>query len=165
MLSLIEKGKEVELVLGDLFGLTPDEFWFRIENLQLKNKNDAATNCNEVENTQVTTQVEKLVQETNETREDASNVASTSHVANMNITCGTVSNNVNLSIKVEPEDTYENAVNLNHVNAANTEIKQEVKEEGGIGESTTDAGSSGCGNIQIQSQRRQCCRYGIRCYR
>lgn len=165
---MLQNGNEIELLIGDLFGLTPDAFWFRIE------KSDDAT-----ENTPLdATNIDTANPASNETTIQIKAERVSDDESN---TVAAVPNFVaNQPIKPEPMDTSEASTDVTHSNgltgepqvpieAAATEIKVErIKTEtppNQNGDNINQIAGSSNPNSNAQTRSRVCCKYGIRCYR
>lgn len=163
MLSLLQKGNEIELLIGDLFGLTPDAFWFRLVKSDDQTEN-APSNIDTTVNNETTIQIKA-----ERVSDDESNTvdAETSFVTNQ-------------SIKPEPMDTVETFTDANHSNGPTGEpqrptettvieikverIKTETSQNQNGNNTDQIAGTSNL-NSNARLCGRECCKYGIRCYR
>lgn len=169
ILSLLQKGNEIELLIGDLFGLTPDAFWFRLEKSDDQANSNTPLNATNIETTDSVSNETTIQIKAERVSDDESNTvdAGTSFL-------------VNRPIKPEPMDTSEAATDAIHSNGLTsdpqrpiettvTEIKGERLEtetSPNQNENNTDqiAGTSNP-NSNAQTRGRECCKYGIRCYR
>lgn len=169
ILSLLQKGNEIELLIGDLFGLTPDAFWFRIQ------KSDDETEKTPLNSTNIDT-----IDPVNNNGTNIQIKAERVSDDESNTVDAETSILVNQPIKPEPMDTSEAANDATHSNGLTnepqrpiettvTEIKGERLETDTSpnqnGNNTN--GIAGTSNLNSNAQRRgrECCKHGIRCYR
>lgn len=165
-MSLLQKGNEIELSIGDLFGLTPDAFWFRLEKSddQADNTPLNATNIDTIDSVSNETTIQ--IKAKRVSNDESNNVDPGSSFL------------INQPIKPEPMDTSVAATDVTHSNGSDPqrpvgstviEIKGEcLKTETSPNQNENNvdqiAGSSNQ-NSNAQTWRRECCKYGIRCYR
>lgn len=199
----IEENGEVNLFVGDSFGLLVDAFWFSIQ--ETNGENDLTNQSNAIQSISIASSSngikrkpssdsqpdstnKKVKTEPDEFQDDDDVEAiidfnTTDRVANEPSTSTSVSNDIpptqmqnantaTMAIKAEPMDPDSMAIVVKTEPASNDEtvdstnapvpkpIKTEVKEEPSNhnDEATTSGGNA-------ERTHRDCCRYGMRCYR
>lgn len=164
-MSLLQKGNEIELLTGDLFGLTPDAFWFRIEKSDDEAENTPSNAVNMETNGLVSNETTIPIKVERVSHDESNSVD------------GEQNFSVDQPIKSEPMDTFEVTADVIHSNGQTsapqpfikTEIKtEELETETSSNQNETNieqiAGSSNPISV-AQARNRECCKYGIRCYR